>query len=152
MRPAPRVVFDTNTVVSSLVFTSGRLAWLRLHWRVGGCIPLISRATAKELIRVLAYSKFMLSAERCLELQSDYFPHCENVDPLEKCPVSCRDPKDQPFLDLAHSGKASLLVTGDEDLLALAGQTEFLIETPEAYRCRISGGERASQSESEQEP
>ncbi len=137
--PIPRVVFDTNTVISALVFTSSRLAWLRLHWRDGRCIPLASRATAKELIRVLAYSKFMLSAERCLELQSDYFPYCANINPSERCPISCRDLKDQQFLDLAHCGKADLLVTGDEDLLALAGQTVFVIETPEEYRRRVFG-------------
>jgi predicted nucleic acid-binding protein len=44
-------------------------------------------------------------------------------------------------LDLSQSGKADLLVTGDEDLLALAGKTEFVIETPEEYRRRIAGGE-----------
>jgi len=46
----------------------------------------------------------------------------------------CRDANDQPFLDLALNGHADLLVSGDQDLLALSGQTEFLIETPEAYR------------------
>jgi predicted nucleic acid-binding protein len=46
------------------------------------------------------------------------------------------------FLDLAFSGKAELLVSGDNDLLALTGQTTFLIETPEAYRLRIEGKAR----------
>jgi putative PIN family toxin of toxin-antitoxin system len=137
--PIPRVVFDTNTVISALAFTSGRLAWLRLHWREGRCVALISRATASELIRILAYSKFRLSAERSLELQSDYFPYCSKIDPTERCPILCRDTKDQPFLDLAHCGKAGILVTGDDDLLALAGQTSFIIETPEAYRRRVYG-------------
>lgn len=141
-QPIPRVVFDTNTVLSALVFTTSRLAWLRSHWRQGGCVPLVSRESAKELIRVLAYPRLGLSAELSLELQGDYFPHCENVNPLERCLVLCRDPKDQQFLDLAQSGKADLLVTGDEDLLVLAGQTLFVIETPEEYRRRISGAER----------
>ena len=48
----------------------------------------------------------------------------------------CRDANDQPFLDLAESGKADLLVSGDQDL-TMAGQTTFLIETPESYRRRI---------------
>ena len=33
--------------------------------------------------------------------------------------VACRDPKDDKFLDLAVSGQATHLVTGDPDLLAL---------------------------------
>jgi hypothetical protein len=52
--------------------------------------------------------------------------------------VVCRDASDQPFLDLAQSGKADLLVTGDDDLLILARQTAFLIEAPEDYRRRVS--------------
>jgi uncharacterized protein len=137
LQPVPRVVFDTNVVVSALVFTGGSLAWLRLHWREGGCVPLVSRATVSELIRILAYSKFRLSAERSLELQSDYLPYCRNIDSEERCPIACHDANDQMFLDLAHCSQAELLVTGDNDLLALAGQTAFIIETPEAYRSRV---------------
>jgi putative PIN family toxin of toxin-antitoxin system len=137
-RPAVlRVVFDTNTVVSALLFANGRLAWLRPHWREGGCVPLISRATAAELARVLGYPKFRLSPEDRLELLADYLPFCATVEPAQSCPSVCRDANDRPFLDLAQSGKADLLVTGDADPLSLAGQTEFLIETPEAYRSRV---------------
>jgi putative PIN family toxin of toxin-antitoxin system len=137
--PACRVVFDTNVVLSALLFSAGRLTWLRGHWREGGCVPLISPATARELTRVLGYPKFRLSMEYCTELLAKYVPYCESLDPANKCPIACRDAKDQPLLDLAESGNADLLVTGDEDLLALAGQTAFLIETPEAYRRRIIG-------------
>lgn len=131
-----RVVFDTNAAVSALVFPTGRLAWLRAHWRERCSIPLASHATVFELTRVLSYRKFKLSPEYQFELLGDYLPYCEPLQATEACSVHCRDPKDQPFLDLAHSGRADLLVTGDEDLLALAGQTAFVIETPEAYRQR----------------
>jgi hypothetical protein len=33
--------------------------------------------------------------------------------------TDCRDPKDNKFLELAVSGKASAIISGDEDLLAL---------------------------------
>ncbi|MHB1841390.1 MAG: PIN domain-containing protein, partial [Acidobacteriaceae bacterium] len=52
------MVFDTTAAVSALLFAHGRLAWLRRHWREGGCAPLVSRATVEELTRVLAYPKF----------------------------------------------------------------------------------------------
>ncbi len=135
-QPTRRVVFDTNVVLSALLFPAGRLAWLRAHWREGGAVPLVSPATARELMRVLAYSKFRLSEQYRMEALALYLPYCESLDPAEKCPIECRDAKDQPLLDLAQSGKAVLLVTGDEDLLVLAGQTEFVIETPEACRLR----------------
>ncbi len=133
-----RVVFDTATVVSALLFAYGRLAWLRQHWNVQGCIPLVSAATAAELTRVLAYPKFRLSPDDRNELLAEYLPSCEIVEPNTRCPILCRDPNDQPFLDLAQSGDASLLISGDQDLIALAGQTSFLIETAEAYRSRVS--------------
>jgi len=121
------------------MFPAGRLAWLRALWREGGVFPLISPATGRELIRVLGYSKFRLSEQYQIEALALYLPYCESLDPADKCPIVCRDAKDQLFLDLAQSGKADLLVTGDEDLLVLAGQTGFVIETPEAYRFRASG-------------
>ena len=100
-------------------------------------MPLISRATALELTRVLGYSKFRLSPDERTELLAEYLPYCEVVEPTERCASVCRDANDQPFLDLAESGKADLLVSGDQDLLTMAGQTTFLIETPESYRRRI---------------
>jgi putative PIN family toxin of toxin-antitoxin system len=130
------VVFDTTVVLSALVFQGGQLAWLRAHWRDGGCITIASRDTVAELVRILDYRKFRLTAERRHELLAAYLPYCEIIDVAQKCAVLCRDPKDQPFLDLAQSGKADSLVSGDRDLLALAGQTEFLMESPEAYRRR----------------
>ena len=105
-------------------------------------MPLLSRATAAELARILAYPKFRLTAIEQLEALSEYLPYCEEVEVVRSCPVLCRDPKDQPLLDLAQSGKADLLVTGDEDLLALVGQTAFLIESPEDYRSRVSSDEQ----------
>jgi putative PIN family toxin of toxin-antitoxin system len=137
-QPTRRAVFDTNVVLSALLFPAGRLAWLRAHWREGGAVPLVSPATTRELMRVLGYSKFRLSEQYRMEALALYLPYCETIEVTETCPVVCRDAKDQRFLDLAQSGKADLLVTGDEDLLALAGQTEFLIETPEAYRRRVN--------------
>jgi putative PIN family toxin of toxin-antitoxin system len=136
-----RVVFDTNVVLSALLFPAGRLAWLRQHWREGGAVPLISPATARELTRVLGYSKFRLSEHYRIELLAMYIPYCESLNPVDKCLIECRDAKDQSLLDLAQSGNADALVTGDKDLLALAGKTGFVIETPENYRRRVSGTE-----------
>src|SRR5262249_48764253 len=50
-----RVVLDTNVVVSALLFTRGATVRLREAWQAGEVLPLASRATAAELVRVLAY-------------------------------------------------------------------------------------------------
>jgi putative PIN family toxin of toxin-antitoxin system len=132
-----RVVFDTNVVIPALAFTVGRLAWLRAHWRERKSAPLVSQATAAELKWVLSYCKLNLNLDYQIELLSDYLSYCEITEVTQGCPIRCRDVKDQIFLDLAQSGNADILVSGDADLLALAGQTQFLIETPEAYKQRF---------------
>ena len=101
-------------------------------------MPLASNATVAEFRRVLAHAKFGLQELYQLEALAYYLSACTMLDPSELCPVVCRDAKDQIFLDLAQSGKADVLVTGDADLLGLAGKTEFVIETPEEYRHRLS--------------
>lgn len=119
----PRVVIDTNLVLSALVFAQGRLTPLRQAWQAHRIQPIVSRVTAAELIRVLAYPKFRLSPEEQQELLADYLPYCKTVlipNPSPKTPA-CRDPFDVPFLQLAIAGKAKALITGDQDLLALAG-------------------------------
>lgn len=123
MNPAPRVVFDTSVALSALVFEQERLAPLRLAWQDGRCRPLVSRATAAEVIRILAYPKFGLNAEEQGELLADYLPYCTVVRMPHKLPrvPECRDPDDVPFLQLALAGKAVALVTGDRDLLAVSG-------------------------------
>ncbi len=115
-----RAVIDTNLVLSALVF-GGSTAKLRLVWQDDRVTPLVSKATIRELIRVLAYPKFQLTASEQEELLADYLPFCETVlmpDVLPPIP-DCRDPFDVPFLVLAMVGKADYLVTGDRDLLEI---------------------------------
>lgn len=118
----PRVVLDTHVVLSALVFVSGATARIRQAWQAGLLLPLASTATVQELMRVLAYPKFRLSADDQRELLADYLPFAEVVTVPEPPPrvPECRDPHDLPFLHLAFAGKADLLISGDADLLALA--------------------------------
>lgn len=55
MSAPPRVVLDTNVVVSALLFGGGAAAAVRAAWQAGRIAPLASTATAGELVRVLAY-------------------------------------------------------------------------------------------------
>ena len=130
-----RVVFDTNVVLSALVFGGAIPTRLRGVWQSGACVPLVSSATVQELIRVLAYPKFRLSADEQHELLADYLPYTTSVRIPQPTPAvpACRDPFDLPFLHLAVAGKADALISGDKDLLALAGRTRFAILTPAGY-------------------
>src|SRR5438105_3871650 len=120
---APRVVLDTNVVLSALLFGGGPAGRLRVGWQAGQFVPLASAATARELVRVLSYPKFRLAESEQQDLLADYLPWVQVVripDPPPATPP-CRDSFDLPFLHLAIAGTAKMLVTGDKDLLALAG-------------------------------
>jgi putative PIN family toxin of toxin-antitoxin system len=131
----PRIVIDTNLVLSALVFAQGRLSPLRHAWQGTHCQPLVSSATAAEFIRVLAYPKFKLTAAEQQELLADYLPYCTTVRMPARPPrtPACRDPFDLPFLQLAVAGKAAYLVTGDQYLLSLDGRFVCPIITADQF-------------------
>ena len=131
----PRVVLDTNVLVSALLFPGRSLSWLRVAWQSGAVVPLASRATTRELIRVLGYPKFRLTEQEGEDLLADYLPWCETTTPRTDIEVpDCRDPFDRPFLELALSGRADALVTGDGDLLALAPTFPVPILSPHGLK------------------
>ena len=135
-----RVVIDTNVALSALVFSGGRMEALRRAWHGGKCVPLVSSVTASELMRVLAYPKFKLTAAEQGELLADYLPYCTTVQMPSELPqtIHCRDANDQPFLHLAVEGKADYLVSGDDDLLCLDDQFVCPIVTPDEFIKRSS--------------
>ena len=134
----PRTVLDTNVLLSALLFHTGRLSWLRAAWQADTICPLVSRETTDELIRVLSYPKFALDGAEREALLADYLPWCETV--VVSGPLTipqCRDPFDRPFLELALAARADALVTGDNDLLALAATFPVPILTPSVFRERM---------------
>ena len=69
----------------------------------------MSTVTAQELVRVLAYPKFRLSASALEELLADNLPYTTTVRISYPAPAvpACRDPADLPFLHLAVAGQAT---------------------------------------------
>ena len=135
-----RVVLDTNVVLSALLFTSGKLAWIRRAWQFKQLQPLVCRESVNELLRVLAYPKFKLSSLDQQALLEDFLPYTEVVElpqPWPELPL-CRDAKDQMFIVLACVGKADALVSGDGDILAMRDELPDLIVTPEELAVRLA--------------
>lgn len=136
----PRVVLDTNVVVSALLFPRGSLSWLRTAWQSGAIVPLAGGETTRELLRVLCYPKFRLTEVEREDALADYLPWCETIAAGAGIAIpDCRDPFDRPFLALALSGRADALVTGDGDLLALAPVFPVSILTPAALKRLLHG-------------
>ena len=114
-----RIVFDVNVIVSALLFDNStpRAAFNRA---LSQGVILISGALSEELGRVLVRSRFdrYVSLEDREELFDGLTRDSEFVEITESVQV-CRDPKDDRILELAVSGAAAYIVTGDTDLLVL---------------------------------
>lgn len=50
----------------------------------------------------------------------------------------CRDPGDDKFLELAVKGRADLIVSGDDDLLAMGAVRDIPIVAPAAFVRAVS--------------
>jgi uncharacterized protein len=128
-----RCVFDTNVFVSAALFRSStpRRA-LNLAFEHG--VVLLSVPAMTELIEVLRRRKFQryVDESSIREFVSAIANRVEWVEIDARVRV-CRDPKDDKFLELAASGRATYLVTGDADLLVLNPFQGIEILTPNRF-------------------
>ena len=130
-----RVVLDTNVILSALLF-GGRLEGLRRTWRAGRFRIILSRETADELLRVMAYPKFRLTpAEITFLFDTELLPFADVVElPASKSEERwSRDPEDDKFIRCAQAGKCVRLITGDDDLLSLKRVGKVAILSPAAF-------------------
>lgn len=131
-----RVVLDTNTLVSALLFRRDAWSWLRDAWKEESIKPVLCSTTTLELIRVLSYPKFKLARMEQEKFLEEILPYCAispNPEPRTGIPP-CRDPKDQVFIELALASKVDFLVSGAKDLLDYPPIEEFRIISPASLR------------------
>ncbi len=128
-----RVVIDTNVYISrflSHASTPGQ-AVARV-W--SDHIPLISLEVLEELRIVLSRKKLarFVQPEAVEPFLALVWAISEHIEP--RTPIRlCRDPRDDKFLSLALDGRADLLLSGDEDLLALHPFRGISILSPASF-------------------
>ena len=133
MTPDLRVVFDTNVVISAMLLPlSIPRGALDRALREGR--PLISAATTTEMDAVIHLPKFdkYLSEEERIEFLTTLVHEAELVNIVERV-TDCRDPRDNKFLELAVSGRATHIVTGDSDLLVLHPFRGIIVVSPSEF-------------------
>lgn len=124
-----RVVLDTNTVISALLF-SGTASQLVPLWQARRITALLSSDILQEYLRVLACPKFKLSDTEIRRLiEEELLPFVETVRARRHLAVVGRDPEDNRFLECAVAGRARYLVTGDQDLRELGSYRGIIILT-----------------------
>ena len=114
-----RIVFDTNVIVSAILF-AGSVPRRAIEIASNGGTILMSPSLSDELNRILEQDRFDRYVSRG---QREHFlellvGEAEDIVITESIQV-CRDPKDDRILELAVNGNATYIVTGDVDLLVL---------------------------------
>jgi putative PIN family toxin of toxin-antitoxin system len=118
----PAVVLDTNIVLDVFVFSDAASATLKKALLAGELNWLATQPMRDELARVLAYPQIIprlkfyeLTAEDVL---AAFDEHARIVDVAAKASVTCSDPDDQKFIDLAIVHQA-LLLSKDQHVLSM---------------------------------
>ena len=133
MRDRPRIVVDTNALVSRLLLAESVPAHA-VRKAVDMGLLLVSEATMDELADVLSRRKFdryisMEDRQGFIRLLGRVAEMVPIVYPIR----ASRDPRDDKFLEVAVNGSAALIVTGDADLLALHPFQQTAILSPADY-------------------
>ena len=141
MKTKPRVVVDTNALISALILPNSVPAKaLRLaaeHFEI-----IVSKATWQEFeqkIKKTSLERYFRTTQH-----RDAAVHAINRVvthvAVRSVVTDCRDPKDNLFLELALDGKAETIISGDKDLLVLNPWRGVCIQSPgDFYRERSSG-------------
>jgi uncharacterized protein len=128
-----RFVFDTNVLVSALLLPDSkpRIA-LNLALQQGKL--LLSFAVLAELYDVLSRKHFQEYIDE-EDIQTFIAALTREAEWIEVSVhiTACRDAKDNKFLELAVSGHATHIVTGDSDLLELHPFQGTQIVSPQSF-------------------
>ena len=128
-----RVVFDTNTLISAALI-SGSVPAMALRYAYGAYQLIVSEDTIAELRDVILRKKFdpyVSQIKRKMFLHK--YQTTAQCITISTSISDCRDPKDNKFLELAISGNAQSIVTGDDDLLTLHPFKGVDILTPKVF-------------------
>jgi len=132
---APKAVFDTVSYLQAVTNPNGP-AWAALELTDAGRIRLVaSEETLREVVDVLSRPNIRkrfpsLTDERLgqflqvIRLVAEMLVDVPRIVSLE------RDPKDEPFLNLAITSGAAYLVTRDKDMLDLMQDGAFRAAHP----------------------
>lgn len=133
MRNKRRFVCDVNVIISAVLLPGSKPDYaLRKAQDLGEL--LVSESIWLELEQVLVRPKFnrYITPEERNDFLLELSETIQFINVTEQI-NECRDPKDNKYLELAVSGKAECIVTGDNDLLVLNPWRDIEILTVQEF-------------------
>jgi putative PIN family toxin of toxin-antitoxin system len=132
-----RFVLDTNVIVSAVLLPRSvpRQAF-DLAFIQG--IVLVSESTLDELDEVLRRPRFerYIPEDERLQFLTNFIRDTTVIE-VSEIITDCRDSKDNKFLELAVSGCATCIISGDADLLVLHPFREIPIVKPQEFASQL---------------
>jgi len=136
-----KVVVDTNVLVSGLISPKGSPAKIIDSWQKRKFVLVTSKATLKELKKVLNYSKiaknYHLDQEKVDEYIKGFWAFSEVCSPTKKISVVKNDPEDNKFIEAAVTAKTDFIVSGDRHLLELSEYQGIKILTVKEFCLKL---------------
>jgi len=126
-----RVLFDTNVLISSLLFPGGRGEAALFRIIEGRDTLLVSKPLLHELLTVLA-NKFSHDREALARVAVFLDDIAEMIHPQIQLQVLENEP-DNRILECAIAGKADVIVTGDKAILQLGDYQRIRILSLKDY-------------------
>lgn len=130
-----RAVLDTNVLVSGLLWKGAPHSLLE-HLRTGALTIVLSPVLLAELSEVLQRPKLAAIIERAgidgVTVLADFRNVAEVIEPLPLSTPASRDRDDDAVLALAAAARVDVIVSGDDDLLALGSYSGIPILGPAA--------------------
>jgi putative PIN family toxin of toxin-antitoxin system len=126
------VVFDTNVLISALLWPGSVPAQVVALARQGRVLAVISPALLEELRRVLR-KKLGFEEEAAEAVLEAVAEHSELVNPKQTLHVIREDPEDDRVLECAVEGRADAIVTGERHLLQLKEYRGVAILKPREF-------------------
>ncbi|MEW5721004.1 MAG: putative toxin-antitoxin system toxin component, PIN family [Chloroflexota bacterium] len=142
-RNKPRVVLDTNILISATIVPHGAPARILAAALDGKITLIVSARLVDEYLRVIQRphisDKYHTIAPRVQEIA--LFLRYDTVVVLGEptTPIILTDPKDDFLIASAVEGKANYIVSGDEHLLQLAKYRGIKIVTPRDFFAKVIG-------------
>jgi putative PIN family toxin of toxin-antitoxin system len=133
----PRVVLDTNVLVSGLVAEGGAPRQILDAWLEGQYTLVTSLYLVEESAHVLSYPRIAkrlhLGEEELVAIMAALLSKAELTPGHLHLPGVTRDPKDDAVVACAKEGEADYIVSGDQDLLVLGEYEGIRVITPRQF-------------------
>jgi putative PIN family toxin of toxin-antitoxin system len=138
-----RVVLDANVYVSAIIRPEGPPGRVIERFLRDSAFEIVlSPAIVEETLRALTYAKVRKYVRGTVDPQlwfEDLVLLAELVAGDYQMSATSADPDDDKYLAAALEGRATLVVTGDPDLLALEEHQGLRIVNPRAFLGLLGG-------------